>query len=156
MTGHRHVPAPARALARELLDLFARDSALCVALNEHQATLQAAVDQLTAGLSPEAIRAVWGSAALDAGLSGRKPPVLAADQPVAALERVAHEIHVAFSRYRDVYDERRQLGFDVGMLHARLTDALVAAGFTPEEIDRASTAALAEGRYEPTAETPAS
>ncbi|MDO8183947.1 hypothetical protein Q5424_08370 [Conexibacter sp. JD483] len=125
-----------------------RDRPLVIALNTASRELAAAVEQLTAGLSPEAIRAVWGQAALDAGLSGRRPPVLAGGEPVAALERVADRIHSAFIAYEHCADERRQLAFDVGEAQAGMVAALLDAGVPREQARRADIDALAAGRLE--------
>jgi hypothetical protein len=145
----REVPPAARADAARLRELFDRDRRLAVALNAAQRQLNDANDQLTSGLSAEALRAVWGPMGPDLGLSGRKPPVLAEEQPIAALERVAYEIHSAFLDYQRIADERRVLGVDVGEVNARMAAVLEAAGFSADEVRCADVDALAAGRFEP-------
>jgi hypothetical protein len=142
------VPPAARAHAARLRELFDRDRQLATALNAAQRRLNDANDQLTSGLSAEALRAVYGPMGPDLGLSARKPPVLADEQPIAALERVAYEIRSAFHDYQRIADDRRVLGVDIGEVHARMAAVLQAAGCSADEARRADVDALAAGRFE--------
>jgi hypothetical protein len=96
----RPIPAAAIAAAVELAQLFERDRELALALNEAQRRLLDGNDRLTAGLSAEALRGIYGPAGPDLGLSGRRPPVLEAEHPIAALEEVADTIRARSSTTR--------------------------------------------------------
>jgi hypothetical protein len=65
---------------------------------------------------------------------------------------VHHDVHSAFSAYQQASEQRRQLAVDVGELSAWLTDALTAAGHSPEQARSASVHELAAGTWQPTAE----
>jgi len=104
-------------------------------------------DRLTAGLSAEALRGIYGPAGPDLGLSGRRPPVLEAEQPIAALQEVADTIRRAFIDYQNAAEERRRLGVDVGEANARLVTVMTAAGFAEHEARGADVAGLAQGVY---------
>lgn len=148
----RAIPAPAIAAAVELAQLFERDRELVLALNAAQDRLLRGTDRLTSGLSAEALKAVYGPAGPDLGLSGRPPEVLQAEQPIAALQEVADTIRSAFIDYQDRGDDRRILAMDVGEANVRLIAALSAAGFTEQEARSADVHALADGRYAPARE----
>jgi hypothetical protein len=150
----RTIPAAAVEVAAELVRLFDRDRELVLALNEASDRLQAGNDQLTAGLSAEALRAIYGPTGPDLGLSGRKPPVLEHDSPVSALEQVADSIRRAFIDYQNVAESRRQLGFEVGDANARLIAAMTAAGFSEQQARQANVRALATGSFELSEDTP--
>ncbi len=83
----------------------------------------------------------------DLGLRGRKPPVLADEHPIAALEHVAHEIRSAFNDYQKTADHRRFLAADIGRATADLSTAMVAAGFTQADARNADLQALAAGAF---------
>ncbi|MDQ1715632.1 MAG: hypothetical protein QOC60_1577 [Frankiaceae bacterium] len=141
------VTAAAREAARVLVELFARDQQLAIALNAARSRLLAANDSLTAGLSTQALLAVYGPMGPDLGLSRHKPPVLADEHPIAALERVADEIRSAFSDYQYTADDRRVLAADIGHAAAELSAAMVAAGFTRADARNADIQALAAGAF---------
>lgn len=146
MDAARRVPEAARELAGRLVELFERDRELVHELNTAQRRLLEANDRLTAGLSARALRNVYGPEGPDLGLSGRRPPVLDDEQPIAALEDVADTIRHAFTEYQGVAEQRRQLGFDVGEANAGLIAAMTSAGFTEAEARRADVDALTIGR----------
>jgi hypothetical protein len=141
------VPAAARDAARVLVELFARDQQLAIALNAAGDRLHTANERLTAGLSAEALLAVYGPIGPDLGLHGRKPPVLADEHPIAGLERVAHEIRSAFGDHQKAADDRRFLAADIGRVTADLTAAMLAAGFTQADARNADLQALAAGAF---------
>ena len=141
------IPAAARDAARVLVELFARDQQLAIALNAASGRLHAANGRLTAGLSAQALLAIGGPVGPDLGLSGRKPWVLADDHPIAALERVAQEIRSAFSDYQHTAEDRRVLAADIGEASAAFSAAMVAAGFTPTHARNADVQALAAGAF---------
>jgi hypothetical protein len=66
--------------------------------------------------------------------------------------RVHQEIHSAFWAYQQASEQRRQLAVDVGELFAWLTDALTAAGHSPEQARSANVHQLAAGTWRPTEE----
>ena len=139
------IPAAARDAARVLVELFARDQQLAIALNAASERLHAANERLMPGLSAHALLTVYGPIGPDLGLSGHKPPALADDHPIAALERVAEEIRSAFSDYQHTADDRRVLAADIGEAAAELSAAMVAAGFTRAHARNADVQALAAG-----------
>jgi hypothetical protein len=139
----------ARAAAARLAGLFARDQELAVALNEAHARLLDANDQLTSGLSAEALLGGYGAGGPDLGLSGERPPVLRDEFPVRALEQVAEAIRVAHNDYQRAGEDRRLLAFDVGDAAADLRRVLVGEGFSELEARRADVPALAAGVYRP-------
>ena len=65
--------------------------------------------------------------------------------------RVHHEVQSAFWAYQQTAEERRQLAVDVGELSAGLTNALTAAGHTPEQARSANVHELAAGTWQPAA-----
>ena len=147
MTREMEVPAAVRATAQRLTGLFLRDQELTRALNDAHQQLLDANDRLTAGLSAEALRGIYGPAGPDLALSGDPPPVLREEFPVAALERVAGAIRVAHDEYQRVADDRCVLAFEIGEAAAELTAALTAAGFSEEEARAADVHALATGIF---------
>jgi hypothetical protein len=90
----------------------------------------------------------------DLALSGRKPPVLEGDEPVAALEEVAQTIRSAFIDYQRSAEDRRTLGFDVGAANAELIGIMVEAGFDVDEATHADVHALADGFFRRTDQRP--
>jgi hypothetical protein len=141
------ITAAARDAAEVLVELFARDQQLAIALNTASSRLLAANDRLTVGLSAKALLAVYGPTGPDLGLSGRKPPVLPHEHPVAALERVADEIRGALSDYQHTADDRRILAADIGHAAAELSAAMIAAGFTRADARNADVQAIAAGAF---------
>jgi hypothetical protein len=141
------ITAATRDAARILVELFARDQQLAIALNAASSRLLAATDRLTAGLPPEALLAVNGPIGPDFGLSGHKPPVLADEHPAAALKRVADDIRSALSDYQYAADDRRVLAADIGHAAAELSSAMVAAGFTRADARNADLEALIAGAF---------
>ena len=124
------LPGPVPAVARQAaLRLAERDERLVAELNHAQDRLLNTCASLTAGLSPEALREIYGPSGADLGLSGRKPPTLDDPHPHEALERASQHIREAFDDDQRLADERRVLGVDVGEANALLVDALVAAGW---------------------------
>ena len=79
----RTIPASVIEVAAELVGLFDRERELALA----RAIACSGDDQLTAGLSAEALRASYGPTGPDLGSSGRKPPVSGAGE-VAGLAQV--------------------------------------------------------------------
>lgn len=150
----RSVPAPAREVARRVVAMFERDRERAIALNDAQRRLLEATDQLTLGLSAEALIAIYGPTGPDIGLSGRKPAVLEDREPIAALERVAATIRSASVDYQHAAEDRRALGFDVGAANAELLTAMVDAGFSPAEARNADVHRLASGVYRPVERDP--
>jgi hypothetical protein len=136
--------ADVRVLADVLAALFERDRQLAVALNTAQRRLLAANERLTVAM---AVGAVLGLGGADRGVAGRRPPVLDAESPVAALGEVAQRIRRAFVDYQDAAEQRREVAADVGEATVRLVDALIAAGFSDAQARRADVRALRHGVY---------
>lgn len=143
----RVVPEAARAAARRLDELFARDQELAIALNETQSRLLAALARLSPGLSAQALQTIYGPGAADLGLSGGRPPVLDDPSPTTALEEIADEIRRAFTAHQHREEDRRHLARDVGEAVAALVAAMDVAGFTAEEARTADVVSLAQGTY---------
>jgi hypothetical protein len=131
-------------LADVLAALFERDRQLAVALNTAQRRLLAANDRLTVAMP---FGAVLGLGGADRGVAGRRPPVLDAESPVAALGEVAQRIRRAFVDYQHAAEQRREVAADVGEATVRLVDALIAAGFSDTQARRADVRALRHGVY---------
>lgn len=142
----RPAPPGTQQIGRDLRALFTQDQALAVALNDALRRHRDAIDQLTTGLSAEALRTIYGPTGPDLGLSGRKPPVLLADSPVRALEDVARDARTALHDYMRISDDRRVLAADVGELTARLIEALTTAGLSEEQARHANVDHLADGQ----------
>jgi len=66
--------------------------------------------------------------------------------------RVHEQIHRAFCAYQHASEQRRQLAVDVGELAQQLTDALTAAGYSPQQARSANVHKLAAGAWQPTEE----
>ena len=113
----------ARQAAARLAGLFERDQRLVVELNRAQDRLLKANGWLTEGLSAEALQEIYGPGGPGLGLSGFQPRVLEDPHP-----------REAFYEYQRVADERRVLGVDVGEATAMLVDALVAAGWSEQQV----------------------
>jgi hypothetical protein len=145
MSAPSPVPLDVRKLAADLGELFDRDQELTVTLADAQRRLLDRNDQLTAGLSAGALKALYGPSGPDLGLSARKPAVLQSDQPIAALERVAEKIRHAFIDYQNAGETRRQLAMDVGETLGRLITVMTVAGYTAEQARHADVRALAAG-----------
>lgn len=140
-------PDEVRTHAQTLRDLFDRDQQLAIKQNAAQDQLRGGLDQLTSGLSAEALQAIYGPQGPDLGLSGERPPVLAADQPVAALERAAYEIRSGFVDYQRFADERRMVAADAGEATVRLERAITAAGRDDLDASTIDVDALIAGRW---------
>jgi hypothetical protein len=138
--------AEVRVLADVLESLFERDRQLAVALNAAQRRLLGAHEQLVAS-APLGVLALCGPVDADLGVAGRRPPVLAGEDPVAALGEVAATIRRAFCAYQSAAEQRRQLAADVGEATVRLVDALTAVGFSEMQARRADVGALRDGVY---------
>jgi hypothetical protein len=137
-----------RVLADVLAALFEGDRQLAVALNTAQRRLLAANERLTVAMPVGAVlSAVLGLGGADLGGAGRRPPVLDADSPVAALGEVAQRIRGALVDYQHVAEQRREVAADVGEATVRLVDALIAAGFSDTQARRADVRALRHGVY---------
>lgn len=65
---------------------------------------------------------------------------------------IHEQIRRAFCAHQQASEQRRQLAVDVGELSAWLTDALTAAGHTPEQARSANVHELAAGTWRPTEE----
>lgn len=142
----RPAPPGTQQIGSDLRALFTQDQALAVALNDALDRHRGAIDQLTTGLSAEALRNIYGPAGPDLGLSGRKPAVLLADSPVSALEDVARDARTALYDYMRISDDRRVLAVDVGELTARLVQVLTAAGLSEQQARHANVDQLADGQ----------
>jgi hypothetical protein len=71
----------------------------------------------------------------------------------AADRLMVHEqIRLAFWAYQQASEQRRQLAVDVGELSQQLTDALTAAGHSPQQARSANVHELAAGTWQPTKE----
>jgi hypothetical protein len=136
--------ADVRVLADVLAALFERDRQLAVALNTAQRGLLAANERLTVAMP---VGAVLGLGGVDLGVAGRRPPVLDAESPVAALSEVAQRIRRALVDYQHAAEQRREVAADVGEATVRLVDALIAAGFSDTQARRADVRALRHGVY---------
>jgi hypothetical protein len=136
--------ADVRVLADVLAALFERDRQLAVALNTAQRRLLAANERLTVAMP---VGAVLGLGGADLGVAGRRPPVLDAESPVAALGEVAQRIRRALVDYQHAAEQRREVAADVGEATVRLVDALIAAGFSDTQARRADVRALRHGVY---------
>jgi hypothetical protein len=142
------VGADVRVLADVLAALFERDRQLAVALNTAQRRLLAANERLTVAMRVGALpRVVLGLSGVDLGVAGRRPPVLDAESPVAALGEVAECIRCAFVDYQHAAEQRREVAADVGEATVRLVDALIAAGLSDAQARRADVRALRHGVY---------
>jgi hypothetical protein len=61
---------------------------------------------------------------------------------------VHEQIHRAFCAYQHASEQRRQLAVDVGELAQQLTDALTAAGYSPQQARSANVHELAAGTWQ--------
>jgi len=73
-------------------------------------------------------------------------------EPVVDPLTIHEQVRRAFWAHQQASEERRQLAVDVGELSAWLTDALTAAGHTPEQARSANVHQLAAGTWRPTEE----
>jgi hypothetical protein len=119
------VPAHARELAARLSALFEKDRGIVARLSGAQRRLRHANDRLPSGVRTDALRPIEDG-------SG-----------VVVLHEIHWQIHRAFCEYQSACEERRQLAVDVGELAVQLTDALCAAGFSPQDARRADVHQLA-------------
>jgi len=76
--------------------------------------------------------------------------------PVADRLVVHEQVRRAFCAYQQASEERRQLAVDVGELSAWLTDALCAAGYSPQQARSANVHEVAAGTWEAITEEQAS
>ena len=120
------VARPAPAVPTRARALAARLSGLFTADSEIVAALNGAHDRLA-----DANDRLWTDRAAD--------PIW-----------VHEQIHRAFYAYQQASEQRRQLGFDIGELAQQLTDALTAAGYSPQQARAASVHELAAGTWQPT------
>jgi hypothetical protein len=140
--------AGVRVLADVLAALFERDRQLAVALNTAQGRLLAANERLAVAMPVGAVpSALLGLGGADLGVAGRRPPVLDAESPVAALDDVAQRIRRALADYQHAAEQRREVAADVGEATVRLVDALIAAGLSDTQARRADVRALRHGVY---------
>jgi hypothetical protein len=123
----------ARQAAARLAEAFEPDQRLVVEFNRVQDRLLKVNGWLSEGLA-EALHEFYGPGGPGLGLSGFQPRVLEDPRPREALERVGRRIRDAFYEYQRVADERRTLGVDVGEATAMLVDALVAAGWSEQQV----------------------
>jgi hypothetical protein len=142
------VGAEVRVLADVLGLLFERDRQLAIALNTAQRRLLSANERLTIATPVGAVLCgAFGARAADVGVAERRPAVLDADSPVAALGEVADSIRRAFADYQYAAQGRRDVAADIGEATVRLADALMAAGFSDAQARRADVRALRHGVY---------
>jgi hypothetical protein len=140
--------AEVRALADVLGALFERDRQLAGALNAAQRELLCASEGLVVEMPVGVVLlALCGPVDADPGLAGRRPPVLAGEDPLVALGEVADTIRRAFYAYQNAAEQRRQVAADVGEATVRLVDALTVAGFSEMQARRADVGALRDGVY---------
>lgn len=148
------VPAGARELAARLSALFHADVELAERLNDAQRRLRAANEWLWSGLAPDAFGLVYDGT-VPAGRSEiaeliRHAPDAGGPVPgvavLSALQEVHWTIHRAFLEFQSASEERRQLAVDVGELSWQLTEALMSAGWSVDEAQRANVHELAAGR----------
>lgn len=130
------VPDHVRQLAREVRVLFDRHQQLAIQQNQASDRHDAALGQLVSGLSPEALRSIYGPEGLDMALSGEKPAVLRADSPVAALERVAQDLRSSVHQLHRLAEDSRINASEAGAAMERMLVALVELGLTREAAER--------------------
>ena len=108
MTGT--VTNAARALAAQLARQFARDAELATRLADAQARLIRANDRLWWGLHPDGLAAMYGEhpAVVDMAFAENRSEVLAAPDPLAAIQQVHWTVRKAFVDYQSAAEERRQ------------------------------------------------
>lgn len=133
----REVPARARALASELAALFWSDRKIVERLNDAQRRLACANDRLWSGLHPDALGLVDDDAHVV--LPGRMIDPLASSGGgeaqaglLQALRQVHWAVHSAFVDYQSACEDRRRLAVDVGEVGQKLTETLIAAGWSEE------------------------
>jgi hypothetical protein len=137
------VSAAAREIARQLDALFQRDADLAERLNDAQRRLTTASEQLWNGLHPDGLAALgYDHADILESLAGRSE-VLAADSPLAQVQRVRWQIHHAFGDYQSLCEERRQLAAEVGELTDGLIRALRPLGWSEAAVRAANIPMLA-------------
>jgi len=133
-TNHtRAVPAHARQLAAQLSALFTRDVEIIKRLNDAQRLPAGANERPWSGLAPDP----FGLTVDHAG------PPTANSHMLQALTQARWQIHRGFCQYQSACEERRQLAFDVGELSQQLTQALCAAGWSPDQARNANVHQLA-------------
>jgi hypothetical protein len=142
------VPAQARELAARLSELFERDCVIVARLNDAHRRLREANERLWCGLHPDALALIYNEAA-PAGRSQIAELIGTASDGQAALlcglQQAHWQIHHGFGQYQSGCEQRRQLAVEVGELSARLTDVLVAAGWTVPDARSADVHQLAAG-----------
>jgi hypothetical protein len=142
------VGAQVRVLADVLATLSEHDRQLAVLLNAAQRRLLATNEHLTVAMPVGAVLyAMIGPSGTELGAAGRRPSVLEAESPVAALGEVADAIRRAMGAYQDAAEQRRQVAADIGEATVRLVDALIASGFSDTQARRADVRALRDGVY---------
>ena len=131
----RAIPEQTRQLAAKLHHRFARDAELATQLNDAQRRLRDANDRLWSGLHPDGIAAIYGEhpAAVEAATAYNASHVLAAPDPVRAVQHVHWTIHKAFISYQDAAERRRQLAAEIGELAGELIATLVGAGWSERD-----------------------
>lgn len=141
----RAIPERTRQLAAELHRLFARDAELAMELNDAQGRLRVANDRLWSGLHPDGIAAIYGEhpAAVEAATAHNAAQVLAAPDPVRAVQHVHWTIHKAFISYQDAAERRRQLASEIGELAGELVSTLVGAGWSQRDAREANVSEVA-------------
>jgi hypothetical protein len=137
------VSTDAREIARQLDGLFGRDACLAARLNDAQRRLTAASQQLWDGLHPDGLAALgYDQAEILKHIAGRSA-ALAAENPLAEVQRARWQIHRAFGDYRSICEERRQLAAEVGELTRALIEALRPLGRTEGAVRAANIQMLA-------------
>jgi hypothetical protein len=145
----RAMPAHARQLAAQLSALFDRDVEIVGRLNDAQRLLTGANELIDSGLAPGAFGLTSDDAAATAIGTSPIPALIrtggptATSQALEALKQARWQIHRGFCHYQSACEERRQLAFDVGELSQQLTQALCAAGWSPDQAHNANVHHLA-------------
>lgn len=129
------VPEHVRATAREVRVLFDRHQELASQMNEATDRHETAERQLVSGLSPEALRSTYGQGGLDM-LSGEKPPVLQAEFPVQALEKVAYELRSSYHQLQRLSEDTRINASAAGAAIERMIAGLIELGLSRQEAER--------------------
>ena len=145
------VSQAARELAAQLQRQFGRDADLAKRLADAHQRLQRANDRVWSGLHPDALAVVYGEhpAVLDSAWVENRSEVLAAPDPLAAVQQVRWSIRSAFTDYEAAGEERRQLAADTGETIRQFVDALVADGWSAEQARNANVHELAVTNQQP-------
>jgi hypothetical protein len=138
-------PNRVRQLARELELRFAQDTELAGKLNDAHSRLKRANDRLWRGMHPDGVAVVYGErhATGNVAFAKNRSEVLAASDPLQAIQQIHWQIHKAHCDYQRVAEDRRRLAADIGEIIRTLLDELMAAGWSETEARDANIGALA-------------